>query len=302
MSVPVYAEKLFAVSGLPVTNSLLTGWIVAAFFICIAIASRTRALVPRGFQNAIEALIEFMLDFMDQVTHDRARSRRFLPFVGTLFMLILVSNWMGLLPGFGTIGMWEIIEGKRELIPFFRPATSDLNMTLALGITSVVVSHVIGISTIGFFRHWGKFIQVEGIWRALKTFGKKPIGEAALGLFTSLIDLAVGFLEIISECAKMLSLSLRLFGNIFAGEVLLSVLSHLAAFLLPTPFMFMEVIVGIVQALVFSILTLVYLTLATEPPHGEHGHEADDIAHKEEASLPPGAIAPHSVGEEEVFL
>ncbi len=276
MSVPVAAEKLTTIGTLPVTNALVTAWIVVALFLVFAfLLSRNRREVPRGIQNAFEAFTEYALNFMDQVTHDRARSRKFLPIVGTLFPLILVSNWMGLLPGVSTIGIWGLVHGEKELIPLIRPAMSDLNMTLALGISSVVISHIFGIMTLGVLKHWGKFIQIEGIARALFAIIKKPSGAAAMGLFTALIELGVGFIELISEAAKMISLSLRLFGNIFAGEVLLHVLSSLMAWLMPTPFMFMELIVGIVQALVFSMLTLVYLTLATEKPHGsEHAEQA----------------------------
>ncbi len=275
MSVPVAAEQLTKIGELPITNALFTTWIVVALFVVLAwLLSRDRREVPRGIQNFFEALIEFALGFMDQVTHDRARSRKFLPIVGTLFPLILVANWMGLLPGVGSIGMWGLVHGKKELIPLIRPAMSDLNMTLALGVSSVVISHIFGIMTLGVLKHWGKFIQIEGIGRALFTIIKKPSGAAIMGLFTAAIELGVGFIELISEAAKMVSLSLRLFGNIFAGEVLLHVLSSLVAWLMPTPFMFMELIVGTVQALVFSMLTLVYLTLATESPHGtEEKHE-----------------------------
>lgn len=279
MAIPVSAEKLTTLAGMPVTNSLLTGWIVVGFFVLFAAAlARSRKDVPRGIQNAFEAFVEFALGFMDQVTHDRARSKRFLPIVGTLFPLILVSNWMGLLPGVGTIGIWGLVHGEKELIPLIRPATSDLNMTLALGITSVAISHLFGIFTLGFFKHWGKFIQLGALWHGITGFGKKPFGAAAIGLFTAIVEFAVGLIELMSEAAKMVSLSLRLFGNIFAGEVLLHVLSSLIAFLLPTPFMFLEIIVGVVQALVFSMLTLVYLTLATEQPHGSgEAHHEDEM-------------------------
>lgn len=279
MAIPVSAEKLTTLAGMPVTNSLLTGWIVVGFFVLFAGAlSRRRAAVPRGIQNAFEAFVEFALGFMDQVTHDRTRSKRFLPIVGTLFPLILVSNWMGLLPGVGTVGIWGLVHGERELIPLIRPATSDLNMTLALGISSVVISHLFGIFTIGFFKHWGKFIQIAALWNGITGFARKPFGTAAIGMFTAIVEFGVGLIELMSEAAKMVSLSLRLFGNIFAGEVLLHVLSSLIAFLLPTPFMFLEIVVGVVQALVFSMLTLVYLTLATERPHGSgEAHHEDEM-------------------------
>ncbi len=270
--VPVPAEQLFTVAGLPVTNSLLTGWIVVAVFVTLAVALKNLSLAPRGLQNAIEALIETMFGFMDQVTHDRAKSRRFLPIVGTLFMLILISNWMGLLPGFGTIGIWRMVHGETELVPLLRPATADLNLTLAMAVTSVLVSHLFGMITLGFFTHWNKFIQIGSFWKSVRRAMRMPAGEAAIIVFTAFIEIGVGLIELVSEVAKVISLSFRLFGNVFAGEVLISVLSSLVAFVLPTPFMFMELIVGVVQALVFSMLTLVYLTVATELPHGAEEH------------------------------
>jgi F-type H+-transporting ATPase subunit a len=143
-----------------------------------------------------------------------------------------------------------------------------------MGVTAVTLSHVFGVMAIGFFKYWNKFIQLGGIWKAVTAFGKKRVGEAAIGLFTALVEFLVGMIELVSEAAKMVSLSLRLFGNIFAGEVLLHVLSSLIAFFVPLPFMGLELVVGVVQALVFSMLTLVYLTMATEPPHGEGEAEA----------------------------
>ena len=278
MSVPVAAEKLFQLGPLPVTNSVLTGWIaVGVIAVTGAALSRRKALVPRGLQNAAEWLVEGMLAFMDQVTNDRARSRKFLPIVGTLFPFILLSNWMGLLPGVGTIGLWGESHGAPHLIPLFRPATSDLNLTLAMGIVSVVVSHVLGIMAVGFFKYGNKFIQLGTVWKALSKVGKVPAGKYAIDLFAALVEFMVGIIELISEAAKMVSLSLRLFGNIFAGEVLIHVLTSLIAYVLPTPFMFLEIIVGIVQALVFSMLTLVYLTIATEKPHGSD-HDAEEDA------------------------
>lgn len=268
--VPVAAEKIFSLGSLPVTNSLFTGWIVVAILVALSVAiSRRVKEVPTGLQNAAEAILEGMLNFMDQVTQDRARSRRFLPIIGALFPFILLSNWFGLLPGVGTIGFHH----GEHLVPLFRPATSDLNATLAMSITVVIVSHIIGVMTIGFFRYWNKFIQIGSLWKAVSKIGKVSFGDYAIGIFTALINMVVGLIELMSEAAKMVSLALRLFGNVFAGEVLIHVLSSLIAFLLPTPFMFLEIIVGVVQATVFSMLTLVYLTLATDPPHDEHDED-----------------------------
>ena len=260
------------IGNLPVTNSMVNAWVAIVVFVVLAWLLRSpRGGAPRGIQNAVEALLEFMLGFMDQVTGDRAKSRRFFPLVGTLFLFILLSNWMGLLPGVGTFGL----NGEHgHLVPIFRPATSDLNMTLAMGIAAVVMSHAFGIVSLGFFRHWNRFIQLGTFWKALIGFRRKSPVDYLLGIFVAFIELGVGLIELVSEVAKMVSLSLRLFGNIFAGEVLIHVISSLIAFVVPIPFMFMEIIVGVVQALVFSLLTLVYLTIATSEPHGEEeGHE-----------------------------
>ncbi|MDD5251225.1 MAG: F0F1 ATP synthase subunit A, partial [Patescibacteria group bacterium] len=269
MAVPVAAEKIFEVGGMPITNSLLNGWVAVLAVVVLAVAlNRKTSLIPRGLQNVAEKALEFLLDFMDQVTHDRTKSRRFLPIAGTLFLFILFSNWLGLIPGVGTIGFWEMENGKKVLIPLFRAATSDLNLTLAMGISAIVISHVVGVATIGFFKYWGKFIQVAGVWRAIHGITRKPLQHVALDVFVACIEVMVGIIELISEVAKMISLSLRLFGNVFAGEVLLWVFLHLLAFIVPIPFLFMELIVGVVQAMIFSTLTLVYLTVATDAPHG----------------------------------
>ncbi len=293
MSIPVSAEHIFTVADIPITNSVITGWIAVSFFVVIGLLLRRKpSLIPKGLQNATEALIEFMLNFMDQVTHDRARSRKFFPIVGALFLFIIVSNWMGLIPGVGTIGIWGLVHGETELIPLFRPATSDLNMTLAMSISSVVITHLFGIFTLGFFRHWNKFIQLGTIWNAIKGFRKLKLSEAAINMFAAVIELGVGFIELMGEAAKVVSLALRLFGNIFAGEVLLHVLSSLVAVLVPTPFMFLEIIVGAIQALVFSMLVLVYLTLATEQPHGsEEQHREDELSESHGTGSEHGSVS-----------
>lgn len=279
MPVPVAAEQLFSIGPVPITNSIVNGWVAVAAFGALGLALRKKmAAVPRGLQNMAEAFIEFMLGFCDQVTGDRKKSRRFLPICGTLFLFILFSNWLGLLPGVGSIGLHRIEHGETEFIPLFRAATSDLNLTIAIGVFSVIASHVMGALTIGFWKHGGKFIQFGGIWRAITAIPKKKPAEAAIGLFTALVQFMVGFIELVSEVAKMVSLSLRLFGNVFAGEVLLSVIASLVAFFVPLPFMALEIIVGVVQALVFSTLTLVYLTIASEEPHG-----SEEEAHAEPA-------------------
>lgn len=262
---PAAAEPLFHVGSFPITNAMVNGWIAVVFFVVVAfIASRRKGLVPRGVHNFIEGMIEFMLTETQKVTGDARRAKQFLPIVGTIFLFILFSNWIGLLPGTGSIGIWGLHEGAVELIPLLRPAASDLNLTLAIAVFAVLASHVIGLMTVGVISHVSKFVNIRGIFRSLK---KGPIA-----ILVAIIEFGVGLLEIVSEIAKVVSLSLRLFGNIFAGEVLLTVMLGILAYFLPIPFMFLELLVGVIQATVFAMLTLAYLTVATE----EHGHEQDD--------------------------
>ena len=231
---------------------------------------------PKGLVNFFESLLEFVLGYIDSVTHDRKKTMKFLPIVGGMFFFILFSNWIGLLPGTGSIG----INRAGEFLPLLRPANTDLNMTLAMAVFAVIASHILGIFTIGFFKYANKFIKFGDIWHAVKS--GSPIKMMVAG-----IEFFVGLIEIFSEVAKMVSLSLRLFGNIFAGEVLLTVLASLisgyGAFLIPIPFMLLELIVGIVQATVFSMLTLVYLSIATSQIHGheEVNHQEIEVSEVE---------------------
>ncbi|PJE77182.1 ATP synthase F0 subunit A [Candidatus Uhrbacteria bacterium CG10_big_fil_rev_8_21_14_0_10_48_16] len=261
---PAAAEPLFHVGSLPITNAMVNGWIAVVFFVGVAfIASRRKGLVPKGIHNVIEGVIEFMLTEIQKVTGDVKRAKQFLPLVGTIFLFILFSNWLGLLPGTGSIGVWGVHEGHTALIPLLRPAASDLNLTLAIAVFAVLASHLFGLISIGPMSHISKFINIRGIFRSIK---KGPVA-----IVVAIIEFGVGLIEIVSEIAKVVSLSLRLFGNIFAGEVLLTVMLGLLAYFLPIPFMFLEILVGMIQATVFAMLTLAYLTVATE----DHGHEEE---------------------------
>ncbi len=259
---PAAAEPLFYLGTFPITNAMINAWIAVVFFVCVAFVARRRVgLVPKGIHNVIEAAIDFMLTETQKVTGDMKRAKQFLPIVGTIFLFVLFSNWLGLLPGTGSIGIWAQHEGAIELIPLLRPAASDLNLTLAMALFAVVASHLIGIMAVGPVAHVSKFVNIRGIFRSLK--------KGPMAIVVALIEFAVGLLEIVSEIAKVLSLSLRLFGNIFAGEVLLTVMLGILAYALPIPFMFLELLVGIIQATVFAMLTLAYLTVATQS-HDEH--------------------------------
>ncbi len=264
------AETLFHVAGIPITNSVINAWIAVIFFCIVAyVASlRKEALLPRGvFHNGLEALLVWYMEQMDGVTNDRKKTRTFLPLVATIFFFLLFSNWIGLLPGTGTLGVWGIgHDGLRELIPLLRPVGADLNMTLALAVFSLVYVQWTGIRVQGFMNYVSKFVNVRGIFRA--------IPQGPLAIVTAIIEFFVGLIEIASECAKVASLSLRLFGNVFAGEMLLTAMLGLVSFFVPVPFMFLEILVGFIQATVFSTLVLVFLVMATES-HDDHGHHEE---------------------------
>ena len=255
---PLVAEPIFYIGSFPVTNAYINSTLAVVFFLIIGLFLRNKtAMVPRGLQNFAEGILEFILGYIDQVTKDRKKSLKFLPIVGGLFLFILFSNWIGLLPGTGSIGRWLIMHGELELVPLFRPANTDLNMTLAMAVFAVAASHIFGIMAIGFFRYANKFIKLGDLVHGFRKGG--------VSIMVAFIEFAVGLIEIFSEVAKMVSLSLRLFGNVFAGEVLLTVLASLIAYFVPLPFMLLEILVGLIQATVFAMLTLVYLTMATAP-------------------------------------
>jgi F-type H+-transporting ATPase subunit a len=261
---PLVAEPIFHIGSFPVTNTYINSCIAVVLFIVAGFLLRNRtAMVPTGLQNFAEGAMEFMLGYVDQVTHDRKKSIKFLPIVGALFLFILLSNWMGLIPGTGSIGLWLPVGGGVELVPLLRPASSDLNLTLAMAVLGVALSHVLGVMAVGFFKYANRFIKIGDLVRSFK--------KGPTGIFVAVVEFGVGLIEISSELAKMVSLSLRLFGNVFAGEVLLTVLAGLIAYFVPLPFMLLELLVGLIQAVVFAMLVLVYLAVATSPsPENAH--------------------------------
>lgn len=245
MHISFSPEKLIEIKGVPITNSLVMAWLAMAVLIGLALlVSRKPKLIPGKLQNLAEAILDGLLSFMTTITGDKEKTKKFFPFVTTLFAFILASNWMGILPGVGSIGFFEGHGEEEVFVPLFRSTNSDLNMTLALGLISVLSIQIFGVATLGFFSHLSKFIS-----------------------FKSPISFFFGILESVAEVSKVISFSFRLFGNIFAGEVLLMVIFFLLPLIAPLPFLFLEVFVGFIQALVFSMLTLVFLTVATSESH-----------------------------------
>ncbi len=237
-------EVLGHLWGVPITNSLLTAWGVVLFLCTVAfIVGRKPTLVPKPIQNFFEAIFEFVLQFMEETLNSRALAVRYFPLIATIFLFILCSNMFDFLPVFGSI---TYTHGG-ESVHLFKQVNTDLNVTLALAIVAVFSIQFAGIVALGTWRYASKFFN-----------------------FTSPLNFTVGLIEFVSELSRFVSFSFRLFGNIFAGEVLLAVIALALPYVLPVPMMAFEFFVGFVQAAVFALLTLFFIKLAVAMPHEEH--------------------------------
>ena len=289
MHVSLTAEKIFDLGPLPVTNSLLTTWVVLILVAIFAVIFRIRLKKnPTGLQNIVEIVIEGFHELIESVTNNAKQARQFFAVIFTIFLFVLLNNWFGLIPGVGSIGIFEnepaahleeelvipesevakefeeIVDSEFEskhvvnlgaeevaeshaesgehhstFVPIFRAGSADLSFTLALAVIAVILVQIMGLAALK--------------WKYVKKFLD----------FSGPIQFFVGILEIVSEFSKMISFSFRLFGNVFAGEVLLAVIISLAPFVAPMPFYGLEIFVGLIQALVFSVLTLVFFKMAT---------------------------------------
>jgi F-type H+-transporting ATPase subunit a len=252
-------ETLFNIGPYPVSNTLLMTWLAILIIIVFGIVStRNMQLIPGPVQNFVEWSIEALLGLCESVA-GRTRGRKFFPLVASIFFFVLLCNYMELIPGVDSIGAQQagahavfgvflLGNNSNKLIPWVRPPSSDLNMTIGLALVSVIVTQWYGFVTLGARAHLSHYIN----------FKNGPIG------------IFVGLLEIISELGRIISFSFRLFGNIFGGDVLLIVIAFLIPFAGPILFYFLEAFVGFIQAIVFAGLTLIFLTLATTHS-GEHG-------------------------------
>ena len=236
------AEAIFHIGIFKVTNSLINT-IFVDFLILIGSLFITKniRIIPGLFQNVVEITIQSFYEVTQSVSGENAK--KIFPYLMGFFIFILISNWSGLLPGVSSIGFFETYEGHKKLIPLVRVATSDINTTLGLALVSVIATHIMSIKTLGIADYLSRF------------FSLNPI------------NLFIGVLEIISEITKVISLSFRLFGNIFAGEIVLLTTAGIFAYFFPIPFMLLEIIVGLVQALVFGMLTMTFMAVLTAPHH-----------------------------------
>jgi F-type H+-transporting ATPase subunit a len=274
--VTIYAEPIFSVGNFQITNSLITSWLALIIIFVLALTVRRKMKkIPGKFQHFFEIMMDGALSLCDQVTNDRKISVKIFPLVFSLFLFILISNWLGLVPGLGALGFTLYESGHTSFIPLFRSGTADINTTLAFSLMVVIASNFFGIMTVGAWKTFNKYVNLKALGSIVTKVSKDPSV-----LIVAPITIFVGFLELIGEMAKVASLSFRLFGNVFAGEVLLVSMSALFAYLVPAPFLFLEVFVGLIQALIFSLLAAVYFTIAAQDHdehEEEHGHDKEVV-------------------------
>lgn len=240
MNISLAAEKIIEIGPIAITNTMLITWVVIILLVMFALlATKNMQLLPGKLQNFFEFIVDALLGMIENVTGNRDKAKKFLPLVATLFIFIISANWFSLIPGFESIGIWETEGHEKILMPFFRSPNSDLNTTLALAIVAMVSIQIYGVKSLGI-SYFKKFFNF-----------KSPVG------------FFVGIIEIISETARIISFSFRLFGNVFAGGVLLLVVTFLVPIFVSIPFYGIELFVGFIQALVFAMLTTVFLQLAT---------------------------------------
>ncbi len=296
--VVVGAEALpgLVVGGVHITNALLTALLVDVILIVLAIiGTRRMRLIPSGLQNFLEWGVETLYNMTTSVAGPKW-TPRFFAIVATIFFYVLVSNWFGLIPGLAAFGVCEPHQAKEAveqvaparlaaplpeeeqpgasplgcqpgevIVPLFRSPSTDLNSNLALALVSVAMTQIFGVMALGP-SYFSKFINVKGMIRA---FGPDEHGQrrGCAGMLVAFLlggmDFFVGVLETVSEFAKIISFTFRLFGNIFAGEVMLLVLASLVPLMLTLPFLGLEVFIGLIQAFIFYILTLAFFSMAT---------------------------------------
>jgi F-type H+-transporting ATPase subunit a len=256
------APVLFHVFGLPITNTILAGWITVIFLavICWLITRRIK-LIPGKLQAAFEFILGWIFDFCKSVAGE-TYGRKFFPVICTIFLFVAFNAWLSLIPGFGSIKI-----GEHELI---RGANTDINTPLAIALVSFVFVEYYGLKTLGV-KYLRKFINVGGFFSSVGNMFRGRVKKGLSGLFNGFIDIFVGVLETLSELIRIVSFTFRLFGNMTAGEILIMV----AAFLIPMAIGWMvyglELFIGFIQALVFSGLTLAFASMAVAS-HEEESH------------------------------
>ena len=274
-----------------ITNTLFCTWIsIIILLLLFYFGIRRRDLIPSGWQNFIEWMVESLLGLVESVS-GKEKGRKFFPIVAPFFFFIFVANLLDVIPGVDTLGWYDPKPGDRpplwgffiidhtssnHIIPWIRPATTDLNLTLAMALVSVVITQIYGFISLGAGVHLNKYINVKALRRG------------GLGI----VEFIVGLLEIVSELSRLISFSFRLFGNIFAGSILLAVFAFLLPALANIIFIPFEIFIAGIQAFVFAFLTLLFLELGTTShAHRDEGHANLEGADKFETIA--GPVATH---------
>lgn len=238
------ADTLGHLWGLPITNTLLPTLAASGILVTLALVLPARLkLIPGKFQLFLETLLTGGFAYAEEVLGDRKLAERWFPLVATIFAFVLVGNLLGFLPGVGSVGLLEQ-GGEEKLIALVRPVNTDLNVTLALSAIAVLAIQFAGITTLGVLKYGRKFVNLSS-----------PLG------------FAIGVIELFSELARFVSFSFRLFGNMFAGKVMLLVATAFVPLLLPVPILLFELLVGVIQAGIFALLTLFFIKIAVTEPH-----------------------------------
>jgi F-type H+-transporting ATPase subunit a len=250
----VAPEKLFEIWGWPVSNSFLESVLILVIFVALGLyikfTFKQKASKPQAF---IEVFYEWLVGLISQITGDKERAKTVLPLVSSIFLFIALSNIIGIIPGLSSF----TYDGAS----MFRTPTTDFNTTFGLALGMIVIINIMSLYDYGFFGFVGKYIQLGEVWKGFR-------GGLKSGLF-SLVSFGIGLLDIISEFAKIVSLSLRLFGNVYTGEVLIVVIFGALAYVAPGLWSVVSVFFGLVQAVVFSALVTAYYSQARKPKEME---------------------------------
>ncbi|MFA6510842.1 MAG: F0F1 ATP synthase subunit A [Candidatus Paceibacterota bacterium] len=269
--VTLFAEPILHLNNFTITNALFTSWIVVAVIVVLSVVLRAKLKeIPGKLQGVFEMVIDGALGLCDQVTNDRKTSLKIFPIAISVFFFVLINNWFGILP-LGGFGILEQGEHGMLFVPLLRGGTADINTTIALATMAVLGANLFGVFSIGLWKTFNKYVNLKVLGGIFTKIRHEPTI-----IIVAPITFFVGLIEIVGEFAKIASLSFRLFGNVFAGEVLLVSMAALVAYVVPIPFLFLELLVGVIQALIFLILLVVYFTIASSD-HDEHdsGHEKE---------------------------
>ncbi len=260
------AEPLLHVGTFVITNTLIASWFTMLVLVLLSIfLTRKMKLIPNRRQAMGEVIVEGLLNFVESVA-GKKHARMLFPGVATIFIYVISNAYLALLPFFGTIG----IHHEHEFVALFRAANTDINVPLSIALMSFFFVESWGMRAVGSFRYLGEFINLRQFLQGLKELFTGKIKTAPMNIVFGFINMFVGVLEIFSHLTRMLSFTFRLFGNMTAGEILILVSCFLIPLIFTIPFYSLELLIGLIQALIFSGLTLVFGTIAVSPHEGEH--------------------------------